>query len=280
MPFVLPLTDTAIAVLKRAARRPDQQMLFKDIKYRRRGATSEARGAFVSRAPEIDKYIAKLGRVPPKNWRIHDIRRTVRSKMGELGIDPHIAERVVNHVGHLSEVNRIYDRYTYEPQMRAALVRWEARLLEIVGDPIVAPVPEREGQIGRVLTALKEGGRVMSCAEIAAVPGVKYADHYLYQMAKRGEIIRIGPDQYLHPDNLTGPIPAPTHSNSRILAALKGAGVLTAPEIVAATGLSYSTVSNGVYRLSRTGEVIKAGYGRYLHPDNQLTSEPQKETTL
>ena len=33
-----------------------------------------------------------------ESWTVHDLRRTVRTGLGELGIQPHIAEAVLNHI--------------------------------------------------------------------------------------------------------------------------------------------------------------------------------------
>ena len=64
-------------------------------------------------------------------WTWHDLRRTVRTGMGRLGVQPHIGERVLNHaVG--SEVARVYDLHRYLPEMRAALELWAAELERIV----------------------------------------------------------------------------------------------------------------------------------------------------
>ncbi len=65
-------------------------------------------------------------------WRLHDIRRTVRTRLGKLGVLPHIAELVLNHAGHKSGLGAVYDHYEYEPEITAALAKWEAHLMAIV----------------------------------------------------------------------------------------------------------------------------------------------------
>jgi hypothetical protein len=59
-------------------------------------------------------------------WTIHDIRRTVRTGLGMLGVAPHIAEAVLNHLP--AKLIRTYDRNTYEPEKRAALELWANHL--------------------------------------------------------------------------------------------------------------------------------------------------------
>jgi integrase len=63
------------------------------------------------------------------SWVIHDTRRTFATNLAELGVEPHIIERLLNHVsGQISGVAAIYNRFKYEPQMRAALDLYEAEL--------------------------------------------------------------------------------------------------------------------------------------------------------
>lgn len=66
-----------------------------------------------------------------KNFTPHDLRRTVRTKLAELGIDDIIAERVLSHK--LQGLLAIYNRYPYDSEKRQALVLWERRLHEILG---------------------------------------------------------------------------------------------------------------------------------------------------
>jgi integrase len=65
-------------------------------------------------------------------WRIHDIRRSVATGMGELGVLPHIIECVLNHVsGHKAGVAGIYNKSKNTDAMREALVRWAAHVEQI-----------------------------------------------------------------------------------------------------------------------------------------------------
>lgn len=58
-------------------------------------------------------------------WTLHDCRRTFRTRLGKLGVMPHIAERLVHHVTAQTEMERVYDMNKYLPEMRAALELWE-----------------------------------------------------------------------------------------------------------------------------------------------------------
>jgi integrase len=59
-------------------------------------------------------------------WVIHDIRRTVRTGLGKLGVAPHVAEAVLNHLP--AKLVRTYDRHTYAAEKRAALDAWASHI--------------------------------------------------------------------------------------------------------------------------------------------------------
>jgi integrase len=59
-------------------------------------------------------------------WTLHDLRRTVRTGLGKLGVLPHVAEAVLNHLP--PKLIRTYDRNAYEAEKRAALDQWAAHL--------------------------------------------------------------------------------------------------------------------------------------------------------
>jgi integrase len=59
------------------------------------------------------------------NWHLHDLRRTCATQLGELSIQPHHIEAILNHYsGHRAGVAGVYQRAKYEPEMRSALQRW------------------------------------------------------------------------------------------------------------------------------------------------------------
>jgi integrase len=56
---------------------------------------------------------------------LHDVRRAVATGMADIGIQPHIIEQVLNHVsGHKSGVAGIYNRSSYEREVKTALAMW------------------------------------------------------------------------------------------------------------------------------------------------------------
>ena len=61
----------------------------------------------------------------------HDLRRTLRTRLAELGIDDVVAERVLGHK--LQGIMAIYNRHGYDNEKRQALERWENKLRQIIG---------------------------------------------------------------------------------------------------------------------------------------------------
>jgi integrase len=58
-------------------------------------------------------------------WTIHDLRRTVATGLAQLGVAPHVIERVLNHIsGTFGGVAGVYNRFHYQDEMRAALELW------------------------------------------------------------------------------------------------------------------------------------------------------------
>jgi integrase len=74
------------------------------------------------------KYKIEMN-APVEGWTLHDLRRTYRSFHAEIGTGREIAERLINHAaGVMTDVEAIYDRWHYLPQMRAAIAAFEAHL--------------------------------------------------------------------------------------------------------------------------------------------------------
>lgn len=87
-----------------------------------------------------------LGKIEP--WVIHDIRRTVATRMADLGVQPHIIEQVLNHQGgHKRGVAGIYNKSSYAREVRAALALWADHVRTIVagGARKVVLFPQQAG---------------------------------------------------------------------------------------------------------------------------------------
>ena len=55
--------------------------------------------------------------------------------MAQLGVPPHIVERVLNHAsGTFGGVAGIYNRFAYLPEMREALDTWDEKVTSLLQD--------------------------------------------------------------------------------------------------------------------------------------------------
>ena len=66
-------------------------------------------------------------------WHPHDLRRTCRTRLSEIGIAQEVAEKVIGHVQ--EGVVAIYNQHQYAVEIRNALEQWERRLLAIIDPP-------------------------------------------------------------------------------------------------------------------------------------------------
>lgn len=79
-----------------------------------------------------------MARVRGQDWRqvtlkpfvLHDLRRTVRSRLSELRVRTEVAERVIGH-GPRDPLQRVYDQHEYADEMREAMIAWAGQLSEI-----------------------------------------------------------------------------------------------------------------------------------------------------
>jgi hypothetical protein len=81
-----------------------------------------------------------------KPWTLHDLRRTGRTGLGILGVAPHIAEAVLNHLP--PKPMRTYDKNKYEKEKRATLDLWAAHLTRLVSGEKGNMVPLRAPSSG------------------------------------------------------------------------------------------------------------------------------------
>ncbi len=86
----------------------------------------------------IAKSREKNGAEPMPSFTLHDIRRSVRTRLvGDCGVEAFIAERVLGHA--LPGLHGVYDQGTHLAQKRDALARWERSLLSIVEPEAMPP---------------------------------------------------------------------------------------------------------------------------------------------
>lgn len=113
----VPLTKTALKVLATLENHGEDAFVFTTTRGQR------ASSNFVKVKRELDRLSGTSG------WTIHDIRRTVRSKLAELGVPEIVARKVLNH--ETGKIDRIYNRHDYLADKRQALAKWETRLLSL-----------------------------------------------------------------------------------------------------------------------------------------------------
>jgi integrase len=117
----LPLMPLMLKVLDGVPQRFERDQLFGE----------RFAGGFSQWDQDKSKFDQRLDISEP--WRLHDIRRSVATKMADIGIAPHVIETILNHVsGHKSGVAGIYNRSSYEREVRAALALWEDHVNTLV----------------------------------------------------------------------------------------------------------------------------------------------------
>lgn len=75
----------------------------------------------------LQRVVKKLGW--PRTT-IHDLRRTVKTNLGKLGISKHIKDETLNH--EKRGMDRHYDHYEYLPEIGDALEKWNEYLSKLV----------------------------------------------------------------------------------------------------------------------------------------------------
>ena len=130
---VVPLTPAVVEILEGLPRFAAGDYLFS-------GQTAATRFSGFSKARR--RLNELIGEIEP--FTLHDLRRTTRTRLSELGVTPFIAELVIGHTQ--KGVHAVYDLYRYHDEKQAALLTWEAKLLSIVAPepaPNVVPMSAR-----------------------------------------------------------------------------------------------------------------------------------------
>jgi integrase len=126
---VIPLTASAIAVLNDIPHRAERDYVF--------GTNRD--GGFSNWSRAKVGFDEKLKFT--QDWTVHDIRRTVRTGLGKLGVVPHVAEAVLNHLP--AKLIRTYDRHSYAEEKKAALQAWANHLMTITLPEKAKPISVR-----------------------------------------------------------------------------------------------------------------------------------------
>ena len=54
-----------------------------------------------------------------------------------MKVRPDIAERLVNHISSRTEMEEVYDMWTYQPEMREAMEKWETFLQSLTAPALL-----------------------------------------------------------------------------------------------------------------------------------------------
>ncbi len=120
--LTLPLPEPALAILRSVPRIEGRIHVFG-----RQG--SNGFGGWSATMTDLRLRITALvGKAP--DWTLHDLRRTMRSGLGRLGVPPHIAELAIGHAR--KGIEATYDRYHYGAEIATALDRWAEHVMAVV----------------------------------------------------------------------------------------------------------------------------------------------------
>jgi hypothetical protein len=78
----------------------------------------------------------EMGVAPPAPWRLHDVRRSVRTRWSAIDVPDVVKELGIAHSPG-NAVRQTYDRYGYHAELRSLFEQWESRLASIVGGNVV-----------------------------------------------------------------------------------------------------------------------------------------------
>jgi integrase len=115
---VVPLADATLELLASLPRWANTNLVF----------STNGRRPFTGFSSAKRALDAAMG--DPAAFVIHDLRRTMRTRLSELKVPEHIAELAIGHAQR--GLMRIYDRHRYADELRAAFAAWAARLQTIV----------------------------------------------------------------------------------------------------------------------------------------------------
>jgi integrase len=129
----VPLTEMALGIVEIASATAVTEFLFPGY-----GKLDPIRSSSVGKAVRRSQEVIGI-----PHWTTHDLRRTVATAMADLGVAPHVIGHVLNHrtVTRAKVTDRVYVRYDYQREVRAALELWQSRLSSIIAGEAPNVVP-------------------------------------------------------------------------------------------------------------------------------------------
>lgn len=117
----IPLSPTVLRILASLPRTHEQLVFVTD-------GNAVPISGFSKRKRRLD------ANCPLPAWSLHDLRRTMATGMGRLGIEPHIVRRILNHSPprEIDGITAVYNRFAYLEEKRAALNTWAAHVERVV----------------------------------------------------------------------------------------------------------------------------------------------------
>jgi integrase len=131
---IVPLTDDVIALLHALPRWRGGDYLFSTTGGTKPvngfGRAKEKLDTAMLATPHIDQLPAFV---------LHDLRRTVRTRLSSLRVPTEVSELVIGHGP--QGLRRVYDQHEFQDEMREALTAWNAKLRAIISPPSANVVP-------------------------------------------------------------------------------------------------------------------------------------------
>jgi integrase len=119
---IVHLSDQAWAVLERCPKRSEFVFVTTGKRYFQ---------AFSQGKRELDKLCGIGG------WWLHDLRRTAVSGMARLGVQPHVADKILNHQsGTISGVAAVYQRHEFMTERKQAIELWGTHIATITRENV------------------------------------------------------------------------------------------------------------------------------------------------
>ena len=139
------LTALALAEIDRAPKRGDAGFVFtSDGEHSYAGHKNAKRG--------LDKRLAFN-----EKWTLHDLRRTFRTGLTELGFPVDVAEAAINHLsGSQAGLVGNYNAHRYEEDTRDAMIAWSRFIVDVVTDEPVRLAYERLPSKRRFREAIRD----------------------------------------------------------------------------------------------------------------------------
>jgi integrase len=121
-PHKIPLPRQAVAILHKHKRAAKSDLVFP-------GRRNQPMTGWSKRLPAVYALTTAAGM---RRWTLHDLRRTVRTGLGQLGVNPVVAELLIDHAIS-DDLRAIYDRAEYWPQRIEAAQRWADHVAGAIG---------------------------------------------------------------------------------------------------------------------------------------------------